>query len=203
MGDSICIQTEILREMGWGSGLTEDYELRLKMLLHGIKIDYEPNAIGYGQAPLNLKDAQAQQLRWARGFADAGKLYRKHLLRSGLQQLDWSKLDGVLRTFLPSYSTMALISIAMTLLHLIFSLNYIPVLVYAWGSLALLCFIYPLLGLAIIKAPSWSYVAILSGPFFMIWRTWIHIVARIAPHSKTWIRTPHNFDQTKDQPKNL
>jgi 1,2-diacylglycerol 3-beta-glucosyltransferase len=28
MGDSICFRTDVLRKMGWGEGLTEDYQLR-------------------------------------------------------------------------------------------------------------------------------------------------------------------------------
>jgi cellulose synthase/poly-beta-1,6-N-acetylglucosamine synthase-like glycosyltransferase len=52
MGDSICFRADILRKLGWGEGLTEDYHLRFLLLLKGIRIVYEPAAIGYGEAPL-------------------------------------------------------------------------------------------------------------------------------------------------------
>ena len=40
MGDSICFRAEVLRKIGWGEGLTEDYQLRQRLLLEGIRITY-------------------------------------------------------------------------------------------------------------------------------------------------------------------
>ncbi len=34
MGDSICFRIDILKEIGWGHGLTEDYQLRQRLLLN-------------------------------------------------------------------------------------------------------------------------------------------------------------------------
>ena len=61
MGDSICFRANVLREIGWGEGLTEDYQLRQKLLLAGIKITYEPAAMGYGEAPLTWAQARTQR----------------------------------------------------------------------------------------------------------------------------------------------
>ena len=38
MGDSICFRADVLRRLGWGEGLTEDYQLRQRLLLAGIAI---------------------------------------------------------------------------------------------------------------------------------------------------------------------
>ena len=38
MGDSICLRADVLRRLGWGAGLTEDYQLRQLLLLAGIKM---------------------------------------------------------------------------------------------------------------------------------------------------------------------
>ena len=80
MGDSICFRSNVIRDLGWGGGLTEDYEFRLKLLLDGICIFYEPNAKGYGQAALTWAEAHSQRLRWARGVADASQEFRCRLL---------------------------------------------------------------------------------------------------------------------------
>jgi cellulose synthase/poly-beta-1,6-N-acetylglucosamine synthase-like glycosyltransferase len=191
MGDSICFRSAVLKKLGWGSGLTEDYEFRLRLLLDGIKIDYEPAAVGYGQAPLTWSEAQAQRLRWAKGMAQAREHYRNQLLREGLRQGDWSKLDGALGASIPSYSTLSLIAFAMLLLHLAFGSYGWSGFVYLWGALALGLFIYPLFGLMLEKSPWWAYLAILSGPFFMLWRTWLNLRVRVARQAVSWVRTPH------------
>jgi cellulose synthase/poly-beta-1,6-N-acetylglucosamine synthase-like glycosyltransferase len=191
MGDSICFRSEVLKRLGWGTGLTEDYEFRLRLLLEGIRIRYEPAALGYGQAPQTWKEAQAQRLRWARGMADSGKRFRKQLLLEGLNQRSWSKIDGSLTTLLPSFSTLALISMIMLFLHLLLPFQIPAGLVYSWAGLNILWLIYPIIGLALEKGPWWSYAAIFSGPIFMLWRTWLNIQVRITPNKVAWIRTPH------------
>ena len=55
MGDSICFRSRVLRKVGWGEGLTEDYQLRQKLLLDGIRIAYAPRAKGYGEAVLSWR----------------------------------------------------------------------------------------------------------------------------------------------------
>jgi len=191
MGDSICFRSPILKEMGWGEGLTEDYEFRLQLLLSDIRIEYESRAIGYGQAPVTWKEALAQRLRWAKGSVEAGRLYRSQLLRNGIQQRDWSKLDGALGASMPSYSTLTLISGLFLLIHLLYWNRSWQWLTYSWGILAILLFVYPLFGLALEHAPGWAYLAILSGPVFMIWRTWLHVIVRLRPDGINWLRTPH------------
>jgi cellulose synthase/poly-beta-1,6-N-acetylglucosamine synthase-like glycosyltransferase len=191
MGDSICFRSDVLRSLGWGSGLTEDYEFRLRLLLEGIRIQYEPRAVGYGQAPPRLKEAQAQRSRWLKGTADARKRYRKELLRQGLHRGDWAMLDGALGSSMPSYSTLALVSAIMFLCHIALSGQFWPILAYLWGITALTWFAYPLLGLALEKSLWWGYVAVLSGPVFMLWRTWLSLRVRWMGRSVTWVRTSH------------
>jgi hypothetical protein len=61
----------------------------------------------------------------------------------------------------------------------------------AWAVVAGILFIYPLLGLALEKAPARAYWAILSGPFFIVWRTWLALTARFGGKQVVWIRTAH------------
>jgi hypothetical protein len=49
--------------------------------------------------------------------------------------------------------------------------------------------LYPLLGLALERAPLRAYLAILSGPAFIVWRTWLALAAR-SRREVTWVRTP-------------
>ncbi len=191
MGDSICFSSKLLRQFGWGSGLTEDYDFRLRLLHEGFRIHYEPHAIGYGQAPVSWHQAQSQRLRWARGIKDAGKQYRNRLLQKAIRHRDWSRLDGVVGTVLPSYSTLSLSSIFVLPLHLVFIDFFEPELVFSWAVVTLLSFAYPLFGLILEKAPAWAYLVIFSGPLFMLWRTWVSLRVRFIDRNITWVRTSH------------
>jgi cellulose synthase/poly-beta-1,6-N-acetylglucosamine synthase-like glycosyltransferase len=195
MGDSICFHVDILRELGWGEGLTEDYHFRFQLLLRGIRIVYEPAAIGYGEAPLTWTRARAQRARWLRGTQSTSKQYVKQLLAEGLKRRNLAILDGALQASLPSYSTL-------TILVLIVLAIQIPIdffiesislwhLTSAWTAMVLTLLIYPLVGLALERAPIKAYIVILLGPYFILWRTWLALISRFGKKQVTWIRTEH------------
>ncbi len=192
MGDSICFRSNVLKRMGWGSGLTEDFDFRLRLLLDGIRIQYEPLAIGYGQAPVTFKDGQTQHLRWAKGLTETSRHYRNKLFKEGIRLKDLGRLDGAVGSTFPSYSTLTLISVLMLILSLALPFGSWPFLVNLWVFMVVVWFIYPWLGLALEKAPGWAFLSILSGPFYICWRTWIYLRARLAAkNSIKWNRTPH------------
>jgi len=201
MGDSICLRADILRQMGWGEGLTEDYQFRQRLLLNDICIAYEQSAIGYGEAPANLKQARPQRLRWIRGTQTANQQFARELLKKAWQNKSWMLLDGALQAYMPSYSTLTLFSMFGFVLQIIS--NYFAGSIFAWntitawGILTLLLFIYPFLGLAFAKAPVRAYYCILTGPFFIFWRTGLAILNRLGNKNLPWVRTEHHAPTTK------
>lgn len=195
MGDSICFHVEILRKLGWGEGLTEDYHLRVQLLLKGIRIMYEPSAIGYGEAPLSWSRARAQRARWLRGTYDTSRRYVKHLIVEGMKRSNLALLDGALQASFPSYSTLSLISlmglaIQVPIDYFVESISLYP-LIGAWAAMVITLLIYPLAGLALERAPVRAYIAILLGPYFILWRTWLALTSRFGKKQVTWIRTEH------------
>ena len=195
MGDSICFRADILQKMGWGEGLTEDYQLRQRLLLGGIKITYEPAAIGYGEAALTWSQAKAQRARWLRGAYDASQQFARQLLKESLKHRDGALLDGTLQAYLPSYSTLTIITTFIFLLQLLLnwtlpgSILFINLMM--WLSIWVILFVYPLIGLALEKAPLKAYLVIVSGPFFILWRTWLAFSVRLRNRSVVWVRTTH------------
>jgi cellulose synthase/poly-beta-1,6-N-acetylglucosamine synthase-like glycosyltransferase len=195
MGDSICFSVDVLRQMGWGEGLAEDYHLRLSLLLQGIRIVYEPAAIGYGEAPLDWARARAQRARWLRGTRDAGRHVVKRLLVEGLKRRNLAMLDGALQASFPSYSTLSVLSLIV--LAVLVPVDYFDKLIslwphiLAWAAIAGMLLIYPIVGLALEHAPIKAYVVILSGPYFIFWRTWLAFKSRFLGKQVTWIRTEH------------
>lgn len=57
----------------------EDCDITLALIAHGYKIDFEPDAIAYTEAPENLLDLLKQRYRWTRGILQAIKKNRKFL----------------------------------------------------------------------------------------------------------------------------
>jgi 1,2-diacylglycerol 3-beta-glucosyltransferase len=195
MGDSICFRVDVLRRLGWGEGLTEDYHLRYKLLLNGIRIAYEPAAMGYGEAPLTWSRARTQRARWLRGTHDTSQQYVKHLIVEGMKRRNLAMLDGALQAIFPSYSTLSVLvllvfAIQVPIAYLIES-GLPRALIGAWAAMVLTLLIYPLVGLALERAPARAYIAILLGPFFILWRTWLALTSRFGGKEVTWIRTEH------------
>ncbi|MCP4421389.1 MAG: glycosyltransferase family 2 protein [Chloroflexi bacterium] len=195
MGDSICFRADVLRQMGWGAGLTEDYQLRQQLLLADIRIAYEPNAIGRGEAALTWAQARAQRARWLRGTHDASQQFARQLLFEGIRQRNGALLDGAVQAHFPSFSSLTMMIMPILSLQIIINLLMRDIfswgVIYAWGIIAVALFIYPLIGLALEKAPWKAYMAIFSGPLFVIWRTWLAMTSRFGKKEVVWVRTAH------------
>jgi 1,2-diacylglycerol 3-beta-glucosyltransferase len=195
MGDSICFRVDILRKLGWGEGLTEDYHLRFQLLLKDIRIAYEPAAIGYGEAPITWARARAQRARWLRGTHDTSHKYVKRLIVEGVKRRNLAMLDGALQASLPSYSTLSILALIVLAIqlpidHFIEEIFLGPQIV-ACAAMLVMLLIYPLVGLALERAPFRAYVAILVGPYFILWRTSLALISRFGRKQVTWIRTEH------------
>jgi len=57
----------------------EDCDITLNLIANGYKIDFEPDAIAYTEAPENLLDLLKQRYRWTRGILQAIKKHKRHL----------------------------------------------------------------------------------------------------------------------------
>jgi cellulose synthase/poly-beta-1,6-N-acetylglucosamine synthase-like glycosyltransferase len=194
MGDSICFRADILRQFGWDQSLAEDFQLRLRLLLGGVRIAYEPSALGYGEAPPSWKIASVQRLRWLRGTRDASRRFALRMLREGLLRRDRALVDTALQVYLPSYSSLTLLSVAALGLQFLANQFIAPVfswqLLAAWASVVGILFLYPVAGLVLERAPSRAFLALLLGPFFVLWRTFLAAMAR-GRREISWIPTQH------------
>ena len=190
MGDSICVRADVLHRLGWSEGLTEDYAFRHRLLLQGVRISYEPSAIGYGEAPITWRAAGAQRARWLRGTHDVSRRTASQLLWQGLRQRDLALLDGALQACLPSYSSLTLLALAAFGVQLLLRVS--PGWLGLWALVVAALALYPLLGLALERAPLRAYLVILSGPLFILWRTWLALRTRLGRAGLEWVRTPRH-----------
>lgn len=61
----------------------EDFDLTVKILSSGWRIEYEPKAVAYTEAPEELLDIIKQRYRWTRGILQTLRKQRTYLTRSG------------------------------------------------------------------------------------------------------------------------
>ncbi|HUG01783.1 MAG TPA: glycosyltransferase [Longimicrobiales bacterium] len=82
---------EVLRSLGGYDSDTfaEDADLTLKILTHGYRIEYAPDAIAYTEAPETLMGLLRQRYRWTRGILQAIGKRRSALLSSKTDVAVW------------------------------------------------------------------------------------------------------------------
>jgi hypothetical protein len=116
------------------------------------------------------------------------------MLKEGIRSRDLALLDGALQGYLPSYSTLTLIAVIFSVISWLTHAWMWPWMPEVWTGLVILLFIYPFLGLALEKAPLKAYLVILTGPIFILWRSFLSIYARYLRGDLRWVRTPRQAD---------
>ena len=101
-GTGFCIDTETLRELGWGATcLTEDLEFTCKLVLNGHKVGWAHDAVVYDEKPLTLAQSWWQRKRWMQGFADVTSRYFFKLIIKGIKELNFTAIDCALYSIQP------------------------------------------------------------------------------------------------------
>lgn len=78
-GSVYMIRADVLKKVGWGTSITEDFELTLKLYERGYKVVYTPYIQAPAECVSTLKRLIRQRMRWAEGHTNnirrmAGKL---------------------------------------------------------------------------------------------------------------------------------
>nr|WP_241393047.1 glycosyltransferase family 2 protein [Clostridium tetanomorphum] len=101
-GTGFCIDTKILKEIGWGATcLTEDLEFTCKLVLNGHKVGWAHDAIIYDEKPLTLNQSWFQRRRWMQGFADVAHRYFFKLIKKSIKSFSFTALDCALYSIQP------------------------------------------------------------------------------------------------------
>jgi len=66
-GTAYMIRADVLRDVGWGTSITEDWELTLKLYARGYKVIYTPWAETPAECVSTFARLARQRMRWAEG----------------------------------------------------------------------------------------------------------------------------------------
>src|SRR5256886_12734208 len=66
-GTAYMIRADVLRQVGWGTSITEDWELTLKLYARGYKVIYTPWAETPAECVSTFSRLARQRMRWAEG----------------------------------------------------------------------------------------------------------------------------------------
>lgn len=125
-------------DAGWYSSDTfaEDCDITLKIIREGWRVEYEPEAVSYTEAPARLTDLLKQRYRWTRGIIQAVRKHRdlffNPTITFGGTLVMWSMaFESLIWPVMNIFANLYFIVIAVA-----FDLSYY--LVYWWLSLTIL-----------------------------------------------------------------
>lgn len=126
----------VLREVGGylSDTFAEDCDLTLRIVVHGGRIEYEPKAIAFTEAPERTKALFRQRYRWGRGILQALIKHRVELLRPWRMRT-WVLLAtlGFECVVLPSLNLLGVVLLVITMLGGVSSLGLLW-----WAGLTML-----------------------------------------------------------------
>lgn len=79
-GSVYMIRADVLKRMGWGTSITEDFQLTLRLYEQGYKVVYTPYIQAPAEAVSTIKRLIRQRMRWAEGHSHNVKLMFLRLL---------------------------------------------------------------------------------------------------------------------------
>jgi cellulose synthase/poly-beta-1,6-N-acetylglucosamine synthase-like glycosyltransferase len=66
-GSVFCIRADLLRRFGWGTSITEDFQLTLRLYEAGYKVLYTPYIQAPSECVSTIRRLARQRMRWAEG----------------------------------------------------------------------------------------------------------------------------------------
>src|SRR3989344_2008686 len=79
-GSVYCIRADVLRAFGWGTSITEDFELTLRLYEAGYKIAFTPYIQAPAEAVSTVRRLIRQRMRWAEGASFNVKVMLSRML---------------------------------------------------------------------------------------------------------------------------
>ncbi|MBX5436021.1 MAG: glycosyltransferase family 2 protein [Alicyclobacillaceae bacterium] len=205
-GTGLCIDMALLREMGWGAtGLTEDLEFGVRCVERGILPIWAHDAKVYDEKPTTLLSSFRQRLRWMQGHFHCAQHHLVPLLRAGLRERNFAKLDAAIYLFQPMRFLILFLTSLMMVLQVskpeTTLVSHVTSLLPTDFWIAVNVFLYMQMPLALfLERVNWrAYFGLVLLPLFL-W-TWGPVVfqAYFTRANRRWAHTVHKRAIRLDQ----
>ena len=192
-GTGMCFSTGVLRELPWQAySFAEDLEYGLNLILHGIKVNFAPEAAVISAMPDQSKQSETQRARWESGRKPLVRHYSPKLLSQAIKKMSYPLFDTFLDLIMPPFVNLSVMLVFIILLHLfLVILGFQGLGLYLWIWVAVLgaAFTHAFLGLVAAKADRHLYKSLLYVPRYAFWKLTLYakLMARGGP--SRWVRT--------------
>jgi cellulose synthase/poly-beta-1,6-N-acetylglucosamine synthase-like glycosyltransferase len=197
-GTAYMIRADVLREVGWGTSITEDWELTLKLYARGFKVVYTPWAETPAECVSTFARLARQRMRWAEGHTYNVRKWFLAIMRSPfvtpLEKLEFL-YDS---TYYLQAGLFAVGSVAWLVSEVVFK-THVPgwTALLGWSLLFSNIFALPLMnlgGLILEEAPARDvqgvFGAIVLSFALVPFQGWAAFKGLISKDEGPWFRTP-------------
>lgn len=197
-GTAYMIRAGLLKELGWGRSLTEDWELTLRLYARGYKVAYTPYAETPAECVATFSRLARQRMRWAEGHSY--NVNRWFLTILGSRHLGlMEKAEFIYYGLYYLQSALFLLGSGAWLISELFLHVHIPqwTAVLGWSLLFSNLFALPLMnlgGLLLEGSPRRDYAGVLGAvvlSFLLVpFQAWAAVKGLFERHEGPWFRTP-------------
>lgn len=193
-GNGMAFRVSVLKKYGWPAhSIVEDLEFGAQMLLDGILVHYNPDAVIWAEMAVTRKQAETQRRRWEGGRYEIFRKYAPALLKMWIRQRRFCYLDGFMDLLIPPLSALVL---ALGIL-LVGALWLFPFMVVPLVCALLGIGFYVVSGLALRKAPLTIWLYLIAAPFFILWKIPLYLKIFKSGTDSEWVRTKRKAEMGK------
>ncbi len=96
-GKGMCFTAGLARKFHWDETcLTEDLEMQMRLIRHGVRISWAQDAVVYDEEPETLRQYLCRTIRWTRGSLDTARRHLPGLAARALRRGDLRAFEGAL-----------------------------------------------------------------------------------------------------------
>jgi cellulose synthase/poly-beta-1,6-N-acetylglucosamine synthase-like glycosyltransferase len=197
-GKGMCFTAAVARKYHWDETcLTEDLEMQMRLIRHGVRIAWAGDAVVYDEEPETLSQYLVRTIRWTRGSLDTARRHLAGLVLRALRSGDMKAFEGALYCaqtyrFVVAMSAGALVWFSRDSFNIIVWLyGVLPGVEHAMKAMALLpLLVYPAFALLIERASPDLVAAYFLQPVLGLLRLPV-FVAGVLRGRDFWGRTEH------------
>ena len=197
-GTAYMIRADILRQVGWGTSLTEDWELTLKLYARGYKVAYTPWAETPAECVATFSRLARQRMRWAEGHThNVRNWFWPIMLSPSVSPIE--KLEFAFDATYYLQAALFVLGSVSWLISDVFFHTHVPgwTAVLGWSLLFSNIFALPLMnlgGLILEEAPGRDLQGVLGAlvlSFALVpFQGWAALKGLIRKEEGPWFRTP-------------